>query len=110
MHTTVRKYEGVADPAGAAKKIEQGFVPLISEIPGFVEYFWVDLGHGAMLSISVFEDLAHAIESNQLAAGWVAMNMPTLLPQASRIESGRVLARKSTAKGERLTSTVRTEI
>lgn len=95
MHTTVRKYEGVANPVEAARKIEQGFVPLISGVPGFVEYFWVDLGHGAMLSISVFEDLAHAIESNQLAAGWVAMNMPSLLPQASRIESGKVVTRKS---------------
>ena len=98
MHTTVRKYEGVANPTETAKKIEQGFVPLISGIPGFIEYFWVDLGQGAMLSISVFEDLAHAVESNQLAAGWVAMNMPSLLPQASRVESGRVVARKSSAR------------
>ena len=99
MHTTVRKYEGVANPSEAASKIEQGFVPLISGMPGFIEYFWVDLGHGAMLSISVFEDLAHAIESNQLAAGWVAMNMPSLLPQASRIESGKVVSRRSCHKG-----------
>src|SRR6266480_7850636 len=97
MHTTVRKYEGVGNPTAAAAKIQQGFVPLISGIPGFVEYFWVDLGQGAMLSISVFEDLAHAIESNQLAAGWVAMNMPSLLPQACRIESGKVLARRNSA-------------
>ena len=100
MHTTVRKYEGVANPAEAAKKIEQGFVPLISGIPGFVEYFWVDLGQGAMLSISVFDDLAHAIESNQLAAGWVAMNMPSLLPQASRIESGKVVARRNSPRAK----------
>jgi hypothetical protein len=37
VHTTVRKYEGVRNPAEAAKKIEQGFVPLISGMPGFVE-------------------------------------------------------------------------
>ena len=98
MHTTVRKYEGVGNPAAAAAKIQQGFVPLISGIPGFVEYFWVDLGQGAMLSISVFEDLAHAIESNQLAVGWVAVNMPSLLPETSRVESGKVLTRKATAK------------
>jgi hypothetical protein len=98
MHTTVRKYEGVTDPTEAAKRIQEGFVPLISGIPGFIEYFWVDLGQGAMLSISVFEDLAHAIESNQLAAGWAAMNMHSLLPQACRVESGKVVARKGSAK------------
>jgi hypothetical protein len=98
MHVTVRKYEGVTDPAETANKVQEGFMPLISGIPGFVEYLWVDLGQGAMLSISVFEDLAHAIESNQLSAGWVAMNMPSLLPQACRIESGKVMVRKSSAK------------
>jgi hypothetical protein len=98
MHTTVRKYEGVADPAETGKKIKEGFVPLIAGVPGFVEYLWVDLGQGAMMSISVFDDLAHAIESNQLAAGWVAMNMPSLLPQACRIESGKVVARRNRAK------------
>jgi hypothetical protein len=98
MQTTMRKYEGVTNPAEAAKKIQEGFVPLISGIPGFVEYQWVDLGQGSMLSISVFDDLAHAIESNQLAAGWVAMNMPSIMPQASRIECGKVVARKSSAR------------
>ena len=98
MHITVRKYEGVTDPAETANKVKEGFMPLISGIPGFVEYMWVDLGQGAMLSISLFDDPAHAIESNQLSAGWVAMNMPSLLPQACRIESGNVMLRKSSAK------------
>lgn len=100
MHVTVRRYEGVADPPGTAKKIQEGFMPLLSGIPGFVEYLWVDLGQGTMLSISLFEDLAHAIESNQLSAGWVAMNMPSLLPQACRIESGKVMVRKSSVKAK----------
>jgi hypothetical protein len=95
VHTTVRKYEGVVEPAETVKKIQEGFVPLIAGMPGFIEYQWVDLGQGEMLAISVFEDLSHALESNQLAAGWVAMNMPSLLPSPTRVETGRVLIRKS---------------
>jgi hypothetical protein len=94
VHTTVRKYEGVVEPAETVKKIQEGFVPLIAGMPGFIEYQWVDLGDGGMLSISVFEDQAHALESNQLAAGWLAMNMPSLLPHPCRVETGRVLIRR----------------
>jgi len=95
MYTTVRKYEGVANPLEASRKVQEGFVPLISAMPGFIEYQWVDLGQGAMLSISVFDALGHAIDSNQAAAGWVAKNLPSVMARASRIENGKVVARKS---------------
>ena len=95
MYTTVRKYEGVTNSQEASRKVQEGFVPLISAMPGFVEYQWVDLGHGAMLSISVFEALGHAIDSNQAAAAWVAKNLPSVMAQPSRIENGRVVARRS---------------
>jgi len=95
MYTTVRKYEGVTNPQEASRKVQEGFVPLISAMPGFVEYQWVDLGQGVMLSISVFDVLGHAIESNQAAAGWVAKNLPSVMGQPCRIESGRVVVRNS---------------
>jgi hypothetical protein len=98
MYTSVRKYEGVTNPLEAARKVQEGFVPLISGMAGFVEYQWIDIGKGAALSISVFDDLAHAIDSNQAAAGWVAKNLSSILTQAPRIENGRVVAHKSMSK------------
>jgi hypothetical protein len=95
MYTTVRKYEGVVNSQEASRKVQEGFVPLIAAMPGFVEYQWVDLGQGAMLSISVFDALGHAIDSNQAAASWVAKNLPSVMAQACRIENGRVVARGS---------------
>jgi hypothetical protein len=95
MYATVRRYEGVTDPKEAAKRVKEGFVPLISKMPGFVEYYWVDLGGGAMISISVFESLSHAIESNQKAATWVKANLASVLPQTPRVEAGTVVAHKS---------------
>jgi hypothetical protein len=56
MYATVRRYEGVSDPGDAARRVNEGFVPLISEIPGFVAYYWVDAGDNVMVSTSVFED------------------------------------------------------
>ena len=58
-----------------------GFVPLISAMTGFVAYYWVDLGYGAMLSVSVFERLANATEANRTAANWIKTNLNSLLAQ-----------------------------
>ena len=56
MYATVRRYEGVTDPAEAGRRVKEGFMPLIRQVPGFVAYYWIDAGDGAMVSTSVFED------------------------------------------------------
>jgi hypothetical protein len=55
MYVAVRRYEGVTDPQTAGQLVDEGFVPLISEIRGFVAYYWVDAGDGVMVSTSDFE-------------------------------------------------------
>lgn len=35
----------------AAKQVDEKFVPFISSLPGFVEYYWIDLRDGAMISV-----------------------------------------------------------
>jgi len=91
-HLTVRRYEGVTNPQEAAKQIRESFVPVIAVLPGFSAYYWVDLGHAAMLSVSVFDSFSHGVESGQTAAIWVRTNLAAVLPQNPRIEAGRVLA------------------
>jgi hypothetical protein len=44
----VRRYEGVTDPQKVAQLAEEGFVPIISEMPGFVAHYLVDAGDGVM--------------------------------------------------------------
>jgi len=94
MHATVRTYEGVPNPAEAGRRVSETFVPLISEIDGFVAYYWADAGNGVMVSTSVFEDQAGAKASNERAAGWVREN-PGVLPFPPRITAGVVVASKS---------------
>ena len=55
MYVTVRRYEGVSDPQKVAKLVEEGFIPIISEMPGFVAYHMGDVGDGVIVSTSVFE-------------------------------------------------------
>ena len=61
------------------------FVPLISKVPGFVAYYWVDAGGGVMISTSVFQDQFGAEESNKRAADFVRENLASLLPMRPQI-------------------------
>jgi hypothetical protein len=93
MWATVRRYEGIKDPDECAKRVREGFVPLISEHRGFVAYYWVDdSDEGVMFSTSVFEEQADEEDSNRLAADWVKENLADLLPNPPVITAGRVVA------------------
>ena len=95
MYATVRRYEGVPDPKEAGRQVDEGFVPIISEVPGFVAYYWADAGDGVMISTSVFEDQSGVEESNRRAAEWVRENLASLLPNPPQITAGEVVAHKS---------------
>ncbi len=94
MFATVRRYEGVGNPAMAAEQVEKTFVPFISSLPGFVEYYWIDLNGGAMLSITVFKTLTEAIAANDKARVWVEQNLSSVLPPPARMEAGAIVAHK----------------
>ena len=95
MYATIRRYEGVTNPSEAARRVNEGFVPLISQIPGFVAYYWVDAGGGVMISASVFRDQAGTEESNKRAADWVQQNLASLLPNPPQITAGEIVAHKA---------------
>jgi hypothetical protein len=63
MYLTVRRYEGVTDPSEVIRHVNEGFLPIISQVPGFVAYYFVDAGEGVVLSTSVFEHQSGAEES-----------------------------------------------
>jgi hypothetical protein len=94
MYATVRRYEGVTDPGEAGRRVQEGFVPLISDIAGFVAYYWVDAGDGVMTSTSISQDQAGAEESNTRAADWVRENLAELLPNPPQVTAGDVVAHK----------------
>ena len=95
MYVAVRRYEGVTDPKEAGRIVNEGFVPLISEIPGFVAYYWVDAGDGVMVSTSVFEHKDAEEQTNYVAGEFVAEHLKPLLPNPPQITGGEVVAYKA---------------
>ncbi|MER6532589.1 hypothetical protein ABT215_01960 [Streptomyces sp900105755] len=92
MYAVVRRYEGVTDPAEAGRRVSEGFVPLLRQVPGFVAYYWVDAGDGVMLSTSVYDDQAGAEESVRRAAAFVRDQLASLLPHPPQVTAGQVVA------------------
>jgi len=94
MYIAVRRYEGVTDPRKVAKLVDEGFIPIISEMPGFVAYYCVDAGDGVMLSTSVFEHKEAEEQSNWQAGDFVAEHLVPLLPNPPQVTTGEVEAYK----------------
>lgn len=92
MYATLRQYEGVNNPAEIIKQVTETFLPDQKTIPGFVSYYFVDVGEagGRMVSLSVFATEEGAVESNRRAAAWVAEH-PNLIPPATNAEEGPVV-------------------
>ena len=95
MYVAVRRYEGVTDPQKAGKVGQEGFVPLISEMPGFVAHYFVDAGDGVMVSISVFEHKEAEEQSTFKAGDFVAKDLEPLLPNPPQVTAGEVVAYKA---------------
>src|ERR671921_3038758 len=98
MYVTVRRYEGVSDPSEAGRLVDEGFIPLISELPGFVAYYWVDAGDGVMVSTSVFEHKEAEEQTNFVAGEFVAEHLAPLMPNPPQISAGEVVAYKASSQ------------
>jgi hypothetical protein len=92
MYVAVRRYEGVTDTKKVAQLAQEGFLPMISEMPGFVAYYLVDAGDGVSLSTSVFEHKDAEELSNFLAGEFVAQHLAPLLPNPPQVTAGEVAA------------------
>jgi hypothetical protein len=95
MYVTVRRYEGVNNPQKVARLVDEGFIPIISELPGFVAYYFVDAGDGVMVSTGVFEHKDAEEQSNFRAGQFVAENLAPLLPNPPQVSAGEVVASKA---------------
>ena len=91
MYVAVRRYQ--TEPGSIdelARRAQQGFVPLMRQVPGFVAYYGVDAGNNVIVTISIFQDQAGAEESNRRAADWVKQNLAELVQGPPEITAGEV--------------------
>ncbi len=96
MYAAIRRYHTDPDSVDEiARRVNEEFVDIISDMPGFVAYFALNAGQGEVGSVSVFEDQQSAEESNRVAEEWVNENLGELLPTPPDFAAGEVVAYKA---------------
>jgi len=76
MFTSIRKYHvrrGSAEEL--ARRVREGFVPLMRQMQGFKGYYLLDGGPDVLITISMFDSADEAFASNEKAADWVRNNV-----------------------------------
>jgi hypothetical protein len=98
MFATIRNYESVdaGRTSELVKKVDEGLVPSLSELPGFRGYYLVDAGEGVLTSIGLFDTPAQADESTDVASKWIgAEHLHTALPKPPKITRGEIVVEKT---------------
>jgi hypothetical protein len=74
--------------------IQQGFVPIVSKLPGFISYQAVVLGTNDLATISLFQDQAGAEASVKAAADWIkgTPQLAGVFSSPPRVMMGNVVA------------------
>ena len=76
------------------RRVEAGFVPIVSVVPGYASFAVLDCGEQTVMSLSTFGDRAGAERSIREAASWVRQHLAELLPNPPEVTSTEARVRK----------------
>ena len=71
-------------------RVQTGFVPIITRMPGFMAYDALQVGNDQIVSISVFDTPLGVIESTPRALRWVQENIAEFLQGMPEVMAGQV--------------------
>ena len=92
MVITIRSREMVSGSvATLMKTIDDGFMPIISNQPGYIAYYVIDAGDGLVTAVSIFEDEKTSDTSNELAQRWIYEHLGDVVPGKAQVISGTVM-------------------
>jgi hypothetical protein len=92
VHASVRQYR-VRDIDALVAKVEEEFVDQVRAIEGFVGYYVIDGGEGAVASVTVGETADAVAESTRLTAAWVRDSASDLVDGEPEVTVGEVRVR-----------------
>ena len=96
MYAVVRTYEMSDDWDDTLEgRLNEGFIPLIEKVPGFVSYHAIEGDKRLFCSVTIFADRAGATEANRLAADYVQQHLADRFPTSPEITMGEVRSSRS---------------
>jgi hypothetical protein len=92
MFTIIRKFtltRGSIEEV--TRRVQDSFVPLLRDLPGFRRYCLLDGGPDVLISIRVFDSADQALASNEIAANWIRNNVLEFTKGMPEVMAGKVL-------------------
>jgi hypothetical protein len=92
MYAAIRRYKTKpgSPMSDVARRAQEGFVPIVSGLPGFVAYYGVVAENNVVVTVSIFEDQAGEEESTRRAAEWVKQNLAEFIEGPPEVTAGSV--------------------
>lgn len=90
MYASIREYR-TKDNAEVARRAQEGFIPVVKEVPGFAGYYMVDAGD-KFITITVAQDADGVQETVNRAREWVSENAAELVEGSPVVSNGEVVA------------------
>lgn len=90
MHVSIREYH-TRDNAEVARRAQEGFLPVVGEIPGFSAYYMIDAGE-KFFTITVAETDSAIEESTTKAREWVQEQAADLIDGSPVVTNGEIVA------------------
>jgi hypothetical protein len=100
MFATHRRYDGIDQSRieELTRKVNDGLIPKLSELPGFKGYFLMEAGNGVIKSISLFDTSGQAEDSTRVAAEWTQEEkLESLVPNPPKVTVRKVIAHETRA-------------
>ena len=92
MYAAIRQGKAKAGQAEElARRIKEGAIPIISDVPGFMGYYVVYAPDDTVVAISLFNNFAAAEESNKRALAWIEQDLAPLLTGPATAMAGPVI-------------------
>ena len=95
MFISVRKYHNVKSVDEVRRRVEREFVPALKRNPGFLGYHLIDCGcpdsGNIVTSISIFDNWASVLASNDAAKDFIKHRLADLLPEPADAVGGEAI-------------------
>ena len=96
MFVVIRKYAAGAGADEVARRVGEGLVPVLRDLPGFRAYYAFVDEDQRPVSVSIVATHADAVLANRRVRDWVSANMADLIPDPPEVTMGEMLVDAAT--------------
>jgi hypothetical protein len=93
MYAVIRRYtiKESNDLGRIVRLVQEGFVPLVKQMPGFTAYHLINAGNDTVVTFSLFHNKEDAEQASTTAANWIQQNLTQYIQGTPEVTTGDVV-------------------